>query len=48
MLAMAGIGGGGGALPERTAEINAVLSMLPPTLRERLLTVYVNNLFVQD
>jgi glutamate/tyrosine decarboxylase-like PLP-dependent enzyme len=47
MLAMAGIGGGS-SLPERTAEINAVLNLLPPAVREKLLTAYVNNLFVQD
>jgi len=47
MLAMAGIGGGS-ALPERTAEVNAVLNLLPPVVREKLLTAYVNNLFVQD
>jgi glutamate/tyrosine decarboxylase-like PLP-dependent enzyme len=47
MLAMAGIGGGS-PLPGRTAEINAVLNLLPPAVREKLLTAYVNNLFVQD
>ncbi len=47
LLAMAGIGGGS-ALPDRTAEINAVLNRLPPALREKLLTAYVNALFVQD
>lgn len=47
MLVMAGIGGGS-PLPGRTAEINAVLNLLPPAVREKLLSAYVNDLFVQD
>ena len=47
MLAMAGMGSGGG-LPDRTAEINGVLNLLPAAAREKLLTAYVNALFVQD
>ena len=47
MLAMAGMGTGGG-LPERTAEINGVLNLLPAAAREKILTAYVNALFVQD
>ena len=47
MLAMAGIGQGG-ALPGRTAEINGVLNLLPAGAREKILTAYVNELFVQD
>ncbi len=47
MLAMAGMGAGGG-LPERTAEINGVLNLLPASAREKILTAYVNELFIQD
>jgi glutamate/tyrosine decarboxylase-like PLP-dependent enzyme len=43
MLGMAGIEGTG--LPERMAEINAILNSLPGKLRERLLIEYVNELF---
>lgn len=34
------------ALPKRMAEINETLNALPPTLRERLLTGFINDLFV--
>jgi sphinganine-1-phosphate aldolase len=44
MLAMAGISGT--ALPERMAEINHVLNVLPAPLKERLLIEFVNDLFV--
>ncbi|MFH1980686.1 MAG: aspartate aminotransferase family protein [Pseudomonadota bacterium] len=43
VLALAGLGGDG--LPARTADINGVLDMLPPNVREMLLTAYVNDLF---
>ena len=43
MLGMAGVQNG--LLPERMAEINEVLNILPPTLRERLLVEFVNDLF---
>jgi glutamate/tyrosine decarboxylase-like PLP-dependent enzyme len=43
MLGMAGLQNG--LLPERTAEINEVLNILPPQLRERLLIEFVNDLF---
>ena len=43
LLALAGLGGDG--LPARTADINAVLDMLPPKVREMLLAAYVNDLF---
>lgn len=42
MLAMAGIQGF--ALPERMAGINEILNSLPPELRERLLTEFMNEL----
>jgi sphinganine-1-phosphate aldolase len=42
-LALAGLGGEG--LPERTADINGVLDLLPPKTREMLLRAYVNELF---
>lgn len=44
MLAMAGIAGG--ELPERMAEINEVLNALPGELTARVLTEFVNDLFV--
>jgi glutamate/tyrosine decarboxylase-like PLP-dependent enzyme len=43
MLGMAGIGGD--ELPARMAEVNEVLNALPPKLREKLLTAYLNELF---
>lgn len=42
MLGMAGVQGT--ALPARMAEINEVLNALPPALRERLLTEFLNSL----
>jgi sphinganine-1-phosphate aldolase len=45
MLAMAGLGGGA-QLPERMAEINAILDALPPALKEQLLVAFLNDLFV--
>jgi sphinganine-1-phosphate aldolase len=45
MLAMAGLGGGG-ALPERMADINAIMDALPPALKEQLLVAFLNDLFV--
>jgi sphinganine-1-phosphate aldolase len=44
MLAMAGLSGVG--LPERMAEINHLLAALGPQMRERLLTEFVNELFM--
>jgi sphinganine-1-phosphate aldolase len=44
MLAMAGLSGVG--LPEQMAEINHLLAALAPEMRERLLTEFVNELFV--
>ncbi|MCP4668267.1 MAG: aspartate aminotransferase family protein, partial [Deltaproteobacteria bacterium] len=43
MLGMAGIEGT--SLPERMADINAILNSLPGRLRERLLVAYLNDLF---
>ncbi len=43
MLQMAGINGT--ELPRKMADINEILNMLSPELRERLLVEYVNNLF---
>jgi sphinganine-1-phosphate aldolase len=45
MLAMAGLAGGG-QLPERMAEINAIMDALPPALKEQLLVAFLNDLFV--
>ncbi|MCP3953900.1 MAG: aspartate aminotransferase family protein, partial [Desulfobacterales bacterium] len=45
LLAMAGIGGQG--LPDRMADINGVLDALPAEAREKILTSFVNDLFVQ-
>lgn len=45
MLGMAGIQGT--ALPGRMAEINEVLNALPVPLRERILVIYLNELFRQ-
>ncbi|NOY90510.1 MAG: aspartate aminotransferase family protein [Deltaproteobacteria bacterium] len=45
MLGLAGISGEG--LPGDMAEVNTVLDALPPAIRERLLTLFVNDLFVQ-
>jgi glutamate/tyrosine decarboxylase-like PLP-dependent enzyme len=39
--------GAGGALPARMADINEIMNALPPALRERLLAVYVNQVFGQ-
>ncbi|SFB57606.1 Glutamate or tyrosine decarboxylase [Amycolatopsis marina] len=44
LLAGAGLGPGGG-LPERMAEINALLSVAPPGLRERLLLEFLGLLY---
>lgn len=43
MLGMAGVQNG--LLPDRMAEINEVLNILPPAFRERLLVEFVNDLF---
>jgi hypothetical protein len=43
LLSMAGIRGEG--LPEQMAEINEVLNTLPAGFREKLLVVFVNDLF---
>ncbi len=43
LLSMAGISGG--ALPQRMAEINNILNVLPPELTERLLIEYFNEMF---
>ena len=45
MLGMAGIEGT--TLPGRMAEINEVLNALPVPLRERILVMYLNDLFRQ-
>ncbi len=45
MLALVGIEGQ--ALPERMADINAILNKLPAEAREMILTSFVNDLFVQ-
>jgi glutamate/tyrosine decarboxylase-like PLP-dependent enzyme len=45
MLAMAGAGGS--ALPGRMAEVNEVMNALPAPLRERLLVIYMNELYKQ-
>ncbi len=45
LLAMAGIDGQG--LPEQMADINGVLDVLPAKAREKILTSFVNDLFVQ-
>ncbi|HVO24521.1 MAG TPA: aspartate aminotransferase family protein [Candidatus Margulisiibacteriota bacterium] len=42
MLGVAGVQGG--ALPARMAEINEILNALPPALRERVLTAFLNQL----
>ncbi len=44
MLGMLGISSS--ELPEGMAEINEILDILPPAVRERLLTLFVNDLFV--
>jgi sphinganine-1-phosphate aldolase len=45
MLAMAGLGGGA-RLPDRMAEINAIMDALPTRLKEQLLIAFLNDLFV--
>ncbi len=45
LLAMAGIGGDQG-LPKQMADINEILNLLPPDIREKLLTTFVNDVFV--
>lgn len=45
LLALAGIGAGDG-LPKQMADINEVLDLLPPDVREKLLTTFVNDVFV--
>ncbi|MCC6555691.1 MAG: aspartate aminotransferase family protein [Polyangiaceae bacterium] len=42
---MGALGLGGSSLPERMAEINEILSALPPELREALLIEYANRLY---
>jgi len=44
MLALAGFSGGA-ALPERTAEVNALMNVLPSALREQLLIAFLNDLY---
>jgi len=44
MMNMAGLGGEGGR-PGGMAEINEIMNILPPELRERLLTLFVNMVF---
>ena len=46
LLAAAGLAGGGGglALPERMAEVNALLDAAPPRLREAVLTAFLDRL----
>ncbi len=46
LMEMVGMGAGG-ALPDRMADINEILNALPPSLRERLLATYVNQVFGQ-
>ncbi|WNV84099.1 aminotransferase class V-fold PLP-dependent enzyme [Umezawaea sp. Da 62-37] len=45
LLAAAGLGGGGGALPERMAPVNALLAAASPRLRERLLVEFLGVLY---
>lgn len=45
MLGAVGLGDGS-SLPEDMAEINAILDALPPTLREKLLLAFLNDLYV--
>jgi sphinganine-1-phosphate aldolase len=47
MLALAGLGDGDG-LPHRMADVNGILDALPAKMRERLLTIFVNELFALD
>ena len=44
MLAMAGIDGV--ALPDRMADINGILNAMPAPLREKLLTAFINELYI--
>ena len=46
LLAIAGLGGGGGTLqvPDRMAEVNALLDAVPPALREALLAAVLDRL----
>ena len=46
MMALLGIGGS--SMPQRMAEINEVLNIMPSSLRERLLIGFMNNLYVQS
>ena len=48
LLAGAGLGDGSGgfALPPRMAEVNALLAVAPPRLRERLLVEFLGLLYV--
>ncbi len=46
LLAMAGIGGDGSGLPKEMADINEILDLLPADIREKLLTTFVNDVFV--
>ena len=45
LLAMAGLGAGGGALPERMAGVNALLGALPVPLVEKLLKAVFSQVF---
>ncbi len=45
LLVAAGLGGGGSALPERMAPVNALLAAASPRLRERLLVEFLGVLY---
>ena len=47
MMALVGMGGDSGGLPSKMGDINEIMNAAPPELRERLLTVYVNQVFGQ-
>jgi hypothetical protein len=44
LLAAVGMGGDGAALPDRMAEINAILDIAAPALREALLVAFLDRL----
>ncbi len=44
LLAGVGMGGSGSAVPERMAEVNALLDLAAPALREALLTAFLDRL----
>ena len=51
LLAAAGLGGGNGdgvAVPKRMAEVNAMLAVAAPELRERLLVEFLNAMYVPN